>query len=89
MKEIHMFMFESCPHCQNALKWMDELFKENPEYRNVPFKMTDELIEPEYADGFDYYYVPTYYVDGEKLHEGVASLEIIRRVFDSAMGRDV
>ena len=30
----------------------------------------DELEEPELADTFDYYYVPTFYVDGKKVHEG-------------------
>jgi len=34
---------------------------------------------------YDYHYVPTYYVDGKKLHEGAASLKKIKRVFDAAM----
>jgi glutaredoxin len=77
-------MFEACPHCQNAIKWMDELFKKHPEYREIPFEMTDEKKDPEYADKFDYYYVPTFYVGEEKVHEGIANFEIINSVFEKA-----
>ena len=30
----------------------------------------EESEEPEVADKYDYYYVPTFYLDGEKAHEG-------------------
>ena len=32
--------------------------------------MIDELAEPEVADRYDYYYVPTFYVGDKKVHEG-------------------
>ena len=32
--------------------------------------MIEESEQPEVADAFDYYYVPTFYVDGVKVHEG-------------------
>ena len=33
-------------------------------------RMIDELAEPEVADRYDYYYVPTFYVGDKKVHEG-------------------
>jgi hypothetical protein len=36
------------------------------------------------ADSYDYYYVPTYYVDGVKVHEGAASKKIIEGVYRAA-----
>ena len=77
-------MMAACPHCANALRWKKELFEKHPEYSEIPFIMTDENLEPAYADTFDYYYVPTFFVDGVKVHEGVASYEIIEKIFQDA-----
>ena len=85
MKKITLFMFESCPHCQYALDLQDELKREHPEYARIPFEMIDELLEPELADRFDYYWVPTYYVGGKKVHEGHAEKKDIERVYKLAM----
>ena len=78
-------MMRSCPYCRQALRWMDELFTENPAYRGIEIEKIDELVYPEIARRYDYYYVPTYYVGDEKMHEGVASLKKIRRVLDAAL----
>ena len=85
MKKITMFIIASCPYCKAALRWMDELLAENAKYRQLEIEKIDELEHPEIADKFDYEYVPTYYVGDEKLHDGAASKEKIRRVFDAAM----
>jgi glutaredoxin len=84
MKEIRMFLMESCPHCKKALGLMEELFAAHPEYKEIPLKKIDETREPDYAAKFDYYYVPTFYVGDEKLHEGVPSPEAIEKVFAEA-----
>jgi glutaredoxin len=86
LKKITMFTMESCPYCKEALRWMDELLAANADYMSLEIEKIDELIYPDIAGKYDYYYVPTYYVADDKLHEGVASLEKIRRVFDAAMG---
>jgi hypothetical protein len=36
----------------------------------VEIEMIDESVEKELADSYDYYYVPTFYLNEEKLHEG-------------------
>ena len=76
---------ESCPYCKAALRIMDELFASNSEYMGLEIEKIDERVHPDIAEKYDYYYVPSYYVDGEKLHEGVASKEKIKRVFDAAL----
>ena len=85
MQKITMFTMKSCPYCQAALRWMDELLRENAAYKALEIEKIDELVYPDIADRYDYYYVPTYYVGGVKLHEGAASLEKIRKVFDAAL----
>lgn len=85
MKKITMFMFESCPHCKLARKFIAELCAEKPEYAKVPFEMIDEQKQPDLAAKFDYYYVPTFYVDGVKVHEGHAEKADVTKVFEAAM----
>ncbi len=85
MKPVLMFMMKSCPYCREAFTWMDELKREKTEYSDIDISMIDENIHPDIADKYDYYFVPTYYVDGIKVHEGAATKEIVRNVFEKAI----
>ena len=85
MKEIKMFMFESCPHCAKARKIMSSLLESNPEYKEIPLVMIDEKLQPEVADKYDYYYVPSFFIDGEKIHEGVPTEEAVEKVLKAAL----
>jgi len=85
MKKITMFTIKSCPYCNAALRWMDELFAENAKYRALEIENIDEVLHPNIANKYDYYYVPTYYVGGKKLHEGAATFDVVKRVFDAAL----
>lgn len=85
MKPIIMFITDWCPHCKRASKWMEELLAENPKYSELQLRVVDEEKEPDFSKQYDYYYVPTYYLDGVKVHEGVASKEIIRDIFERSL----
>lgn len=89
MKDILMFMMQSCPHCKLAFRFQDELLAEHPEWKDIPLKMIDEREEAALADSYDYYYVPTYFVDGVKIHEGHAEKEDVEKVFRAAVGETV
>lgn len=84
MKDILMFMTSWCPYCKKASQLIEQLRCENGEYRDIEIILIDEDKERKYADTFDYYRVPTFYVDGVKVHEGAADLESIRKVFERA-----
>lgn len=84
MKPVKMFMWTSCPHCRRAFAWMEEAKAEHPEYAKVDVEMIDERVHPEIAGQYDYYFVPTYYVGGEKVHEGPASKDIVCQVYETA-----
>lgn len=79
-----MLITDWCPHCKRALNWMEELVQENPSYLDLQVEIIDEEAEPEKAKKFDYYYVPTYYVGDNKVHEGVPTKEIVKAVFEKA-----
>lgn len=85
MKDILMFMTTWCPYCKKASQIIDQLRRENTAYRDVEIIMIDEDKDRKYADTFDYYRVPTFYVDGVKIHEGAADTENIRKVFEKAL----
>lgn len=84
MKPVIMFITSWCPYCKQAYSFMEAVKKEKPEYAEVDVRIVDEEKEPKFAKQYDYYYVPTYYVDGIKVHEGVPSLDIVREVFEKA-----
>lgn len=89
MKPVYMLITDWCPHCKRAKEWMKELVQENPEYAKVEIEIIDEEKTPEKITehGFNYYYVPTYYVEGDKVHEGVPTKEIVKSVYEKALGR--
>ena len=76
MKKIRMFKAAWCPHCKNADTWLEELINENPQYKS---------IEKEKLVDVDFYYVPTFYADSEKVFEGAPTKEIVKKVLDDAM----
>lgn len=80
-----MFMFQGCPHCKRAHAFMEELFAERPELREVPLTVIDERKDPATADKYDYYYVPTFFVGEEKVHEGKVEKNDVERVFTKAL----
>ena len=84
--DIDVFLLNNCPHCKLALRLQEELLAEHPAWRDIPLRIVDEAAEPAYADTFDYYYVPCYYVDGVKVHEGHAERADVEAVFRAAAG---
>ncbi|MBS3985392.1 MAG: thioredoxin family protein [Selenomonadales bacterium] len=87
-KTLRFFMLQTCPHCKNAIRWMEELRNENPSYAKIPVVTVNEREQPDVANQFMYDLVPTYYLDKTKLHEGVASKDKIRAVFDAYMAAE-
>ena len=84
MKEVLLFVLEKCPYCIQAMQWQEELMQEHPEWREIPIRIVDERKEAGLAGSYDYYYVPCYFVDGVKIHEGAAQREQVEQVLRSA-----
>lgn len=85
MKKVTMMYLKNCPYCKQAMKWMEELFQENPAYKDIEITYIEESEQPQIADSLDYWYVPTYFVDGFKLHEGAATKDKIKAVLEEAI----
>ena len=85
MKEVLMMILPDCPYCRQADRLLAELVAEDARYGAVPIRRVDESVETAFADSLDYYYVPCFYVDGEKCMEGVPTKEKVRAVLDAAL----
>lgn len=85
MKQITLFYLENCPFCKKAMGSIDRLRAEHPELAAVPVETIEESRHPEVADRYDYYYVPTFYLDGEKVHEGGIYPDEVERILRRAL----
>lgn len=88
MSQIILFELPLCPHCLRARRFQEELFQLHPSWRDIPLRVVDESRQRSFADSYDYYYVPAYFVDGKKVHEGRITREDVERVFRLAGGGD-
>lgn len=70
MKEITFLYMQGCPYCRNAKQAMAELREEEQALANIPVRALDIDNDVE-AQAFasQYEYVPTMFIDKEKLYE--------------------
>ncbi|WP_312811425.1 thioredoxin family protein [Sedimentibacter sp.] len=85
MKKIKAFYLQNCPHCKRAFKVLEELKSQNSSYSEIDIEYIEESENVQAASAHDYYYVPTFYVDGVKIHEGVPTLEKLEEVLKKAL----
>lgn len=83
MKKIKMFYLTNCPYCRKAFKYLEELQKDE-QYANIEIEKIEESKQKDIANSYDYYYVPCFYIDENKVFEGAASLADVQAVLDKA-----
>jgi len=87
MKKLRMFIQQQCPYCKAALRNLSFLMQEAI-FSDIELETIDELIEGTLAASYDYHYVPTFYYQERKLHEGAVSKEELREILE-AVNNDV
>lgn len=85
MKHVKIMYLKSCPYCKQAFAMVDELKQLHKEYQDIEIETIEENDEPEKTKGLDYWYVPTYFVEGEKLLEGIPTKAKIEAVLKAAL----
>lgn len=85
MKHVKMMYLKSCPYCKQAFAMVDELKQLHKEYQDIEIETIEENDEPEKTKGLDYWYVPTYFVEGEKLLEGIPTKAKIEAVLKATL----
>ena len=69
MKKITMFHIEDCKYCDFARRAIEELRAENPAYNDVEIDMINENEHPDIVENYDYWSVPSFFIDNEKIFE--------------------
>ena len=87
MQKLTLFYLETCPYCRNALAALEELRKLDPAYGQVEIDMIEESRQPELAEQYDYYSVPTIFAGDKKLYEAKLfdSYDVIRGHLQAAL----
>lgn len=85
MAKIKLFYLHNCPFCKRAFSYIDEARKAHPELAAVEIETIEESEHPDIAGRYDYYYVPTFYVGDEKVHEGGIFPEEVERILRRAL----
>lgn len=83
--QLLFFRLVGCPYCRKAAEWIEELCVEHPEYRAIQIKVVDEEEDKPFSDSYDYYYVPAFFLNGKKLHEGAATKPKIKAILDECL----
>ena len=84
MKTIKVFYLKHCPFCKKAFAYMEKL-RQQDIYKPIETELIEESEQAELADQYDYYYVPTFYIDGEKIHEGGVFEKEVEEIFKKAL----
>ena len=85
MKNVKLFYLRECPFCKKALRYIDELKAKRPEFRAIEIEMIEESEQPALADKYDYYYVPTFYINEIKVHEGGVYEDEVEQILRKAL----
>lgn len=90
LKKVLAFRLEGCPYCAQAMKAVKELAADE-KYSSVVIDWVEENEHPEISSKYDYYFVPTFFVDGVKLYEAKRGESYdeckanVKRVLDEAL----
>jgi len=79
--KLTLFVLEHCPFCRRARQYIEELKEEYPEFQSIEIDIIDEEKQKELADSYDYYYVPTFYLGKQKLHEAGINKDEVKELF--------
>ncbi|MBO5686614.1 MAG: thioredoxin [Alistipes sp.] len=85
MKEVKLFYLRECPFCKKAFRYIDEAKAQHPELAQVEIELIEESEQADVANSYDYYYVPTFYVAGKKVHEGGIFPDEVEQILRQAL----
>lgn len=91
MKQITMFYLTHCGYCAKAHMALEELMAENTLYQSLEITKIEEDEQPSIAEQYDYWAVPSFFVEGEKIFEAHIGMtyedikENVQKVLDYAI----
>lgn len=84
MNELYYFKLKNCPYCIRVNGYLEELLNEE-NYKSIRVRHIDESKERELANSYNYYLVPSFFLNNDKLFEGIMDKEDVRKVLDTVI----
>ena len=84
MNELYYFKLKNCPYCIRANNYLEELLQEE-RYKSIQIRHIDEQIEQDLANSYDYYLVPSFFLNDRKLFEGIMTKEDVIQVLEEVL----
>jgi thiol-disulfide isomerase/thioredoxin len=84
MENLKLFYLKNCPYCIRVQTYLDELMQD-PRYQSIDIIKIDEKKEKDLANQYDYYLVPTFYLNEEKLFEGIMNKQDVINVLEKTL----
>lgn len=90
-KQILAFYLEGCPYCKQAREALKELSGKNEQYSTINIDWIEENQHPEISERYDYYYVPSMFINDKKIYEAHRGesynecKENVKRVLDEVL----
>lgn len=85
MKKIIYFYLPLCPFCHEADQYLKESINENARFKELEIIRINEAKEVKVANSYDYYYVPCFWLDQQKIHEGPVTKAKIKEILLMAL----
>ncbi len=85
MKKITYFYLPFCPYCREADQYLEEVICENERFKELEIVRINESKETKIANSYDYYYVPCFWLEQQKVHEGPITKEKIKEILSMAL----
>ncbi len=85
--KLQLFVLEKCPYCIQTKQDLKELLLEE-KYKEVEIEEIDERKNESLANQYDYHYVPCFFQDGVKLHEGAITKEELKSMLEKVIQKD-
>ena len=83
MGNLKLFYLKNCPYCIRVQAYLDELLQDE-RYQAIEIEAINEKLEPDLANQYDYYLVPTFYLNEVKLFEGIMNKQDVIDVLEKA-----
>ncbi len=81
---IKLFTLKHCPHCIKAKQELSELLQEE-RFAHLQIEEIEEQEQAEIANQYDYYYVPSFFINEKKVHEGKITKDEIQSILEMAI----
>lgn len=85
MKKLVYVKAAWCPYCNMATRWLDGLIKKDERFKDLEIEVIDIDEDKERAKDYPHELVPNFWIEGEKIFEGIPTRPVIKEVLEKTL----